>query len=137
MQINRSSGDVERRKQGLNNLTLNDVKDSGNTTQDCEVAISIFNPHREKLGSYGGYDVKKLEDSFRVITIQKARDGASSVEIGVNFFGKMGYWHELPKSNEINDYGKYTNPDYILKQDLEKDNVIVNEISDNGFKFKM
>ena len=42
-----------------------------------------------------------------------------------------------PKSNEINDYGKYTNPDYILKQDLEKDNVIVNEISDNGFKFKM
>lgn len=140
MQINRASGDIERRKQGLNNLTLNDVKDSGNPTQDCEVAISIFNPHREKLGSYGGYDVKKLEDNFRVITVQKARDGASSVEIGVNFFGKMGYWHELPKSNEINDYGKYTNPDYILKQDLEKDNMI-EDLDKNGnkttFKFTM
>ena len=141
MQINRASGDMERRKQGLNNLTLNDVKDSGNPTQDCEVAISIFNPHREKLGSYAGYDIKKLEDNFRVITVQKARDGQSSVEIGVNFFGKMGYWHELPKSNEINDYGKYTNPDYILKQELEECEMKMNSATDkNGkttFKFTM
>ncbi len=141
MQINRASGDMERRKQGLNNLTLNDVKDSGNPTQDCEVAISIFNPHREKLSSYAGYDIKKLEDNFRVITVQKARDGQSSVEIGVNFFGKMGYWHELPKSNEINDYGKYTNPDYILKQELEECEMKMNSATDkNGkttFKFTM
>lgn len=141
MQINRASGDMERRKQGLNNLTLNDVKDSGNPTQDCEVAISIFNPHREKLGSYAGYDIKRLEDNFRVITVQKARDGQSSVEIGVNFFGKMGYWHELPKSNEINDYGKYTNPDYILKQELEECEIKMNSATDkNGkttFKFTM
>lgn len=141
MQINRASGDMERRKQGLNNLTLNDVKDSGNPTQDCEVAISIFNPHREKLGSYAGYDIKRLEDNFRVITVQKARDGQSSVEIGVNFFGKMGYWHELPKSNEINDYGKYTNPDYILKQELEECEMKMNSATDkNGkttFKFTM
>lgn len=45
-----------------------------------------------------------------------------------------------PKSNEINDYGKYTNPDYILKQDLEKDNMIEN-LDKNGnktaFKFTM
>ena len=139
MQINRASGDMERRKQGLNNLTLNDIKDSGNPAQDCEVAISIFNPHREKLGSYGGYDIKRLEDNFRVITVQKARDGQSSVEIGVNFFGRMGYWHELPKSNEINDYGKYTNPDYILKQDLEKE-MEKREDSDGNkttFKFTM
>lgn len=141
MQINRASGDMERRKQGLNNLTLNDVKDSGNPTQDCEVAISIFNPHREKLGSYAGYDIKRLEDNFRVITVQKARDGQSSVEIGVNFFGKMGYWHELPKSNEINDYGKYTNPDYILKQELEECEMKMNSATDKDgkttFKFTM
>lgn len=95
MQINRASGDIERRKQGLNNLNLNDIKDSGNPAQDCEVAISIFNPFREKLASYGGYDIKQLEDSFRVITVQKSRDGSSNVEVGVNFFGRFGYWKEL------------------------------------------
>ena len=116
MQINRDSTNIERRKQGLNNLNLNDIKDSGNPAQDCEVAISIFNPYREQLASYAGYKIKDtLEDSFRVITIQKARDGASNVELGVNFFGRMGYWHDLPKANEINDYSKYCNPSYILK----------------------
>ena len=32
----------------------------------------------------------------------------------------MGYWHELPKPEEINDYSKYTSPTYILKpQNIE------------------
>lgn len=115
MQINRGAGDIERRKQGLNNLNLNDIKDSGNPAQDCEVALSIFNPHREHLANYNHYKIDVLEDNFRTITVQKARDGASSVEIAVNFFGRMGYWHEIPKPEEINDYSKYTSPTYILK----------------------
>lgn len=134
MQINRASGDIERRKQGLNNLNLNDIKDSGNPAQDCEVAISIFNPFREKLASYGGYDIKQLEDNFRVITVQKSRDGSSNVEVGVNFFGRFGYWKELLRSNEINDYSKYTNPDYILKGELDKE---IGSTSFSNFKFKM
>lgn len=120
MQINRSAGDIERRKQGLNNLNLNDIKDSGNPAQDCEVAISIFNPHREHLATYNHYKIDQLEDSFRTVTVQKARDGASSVEIAVNFFGRMGYWKELPKPEEINDYSKFTSPTYILKPQSEE-----------------
>ena len=141
MQINRDSGNVERRKQGLNNLTLNDIKDSGNPAQDCEVALSILNPYRDKLASYNKYDIKQLEDNFRVITVQKARDGASSVELGVNFFGRIGYWHDLPKPEDINDFGKYTNPSYILKaqteekeKDKEKDKAVDNSTT---FKFIM
>lgn len=140
MQINRESGNIERRKQGLNNLTLNDVKDSGNPTQDCNIAISIFNPFREKLASYNKYDIKKLEDSFRVLTVQKARDGASSVEIGVNFFGRNGYWHELPRPDEINDYDKYLTPNYILGESIDTSNTDIPEVKDtikNNFKFVM
>lgn len=140
MQINRASGNVERRKQGLNNLTLNDIKDSGNPAQDCEVALSIFNPFREKLASYNGYDVKRLEDSFRVITVQKARDGASSIEIGVNFFGKMGYWHDLPKPEEIIDYERFCNPSYILGTEPELVKDTPEQVADapkSSFKFVM
>ena len=138
MQINRASSDMERRKQGLNNLTLNDIKDSGNPAQDCEVALSIFNPHREKLSSYNKYDIKVLADNFRVITVQKARDGASSIEVGVNFFGRNGIWHDLPTPDKINDYSRYTSPNYILSPEIEEE---VEEIEDkeenNNYKFVM
>lgn len=122
-QINRDAGNIERRKQGLNNLTINDVKDSGNPSQDCEVAISVFDPFREKLASYNKYDVKTLEDNFRVVTVQKSRDGEACKEIGVNFFGRMGYWKEMPKPDEIYDWQKYTNPSYILNPETEESKI--------------
>lgn len=139
MQINRDSGNIERRKQGLNNLTLNDIKDSGNPAQDCEVAISIFNPHREKLSSYNHYNVKILQDNLRIITIQKARDGQSNVELGANFFGRNGYWHDLPLGEQINDFEKYTNPSYILKAELEDsvNNKVEKDTNEETFKFVM
>jgi hypothetical protein len=140
MQTNRDSANIERRKQGLNNLTLNDIKDSGNPAQDCEVAISIFNPHREKLATYSKYDIKILQDNFRVITIQKARDGASSIELGVNFFGKMGYWHDMPKPEEVNDWSLFTSPAYIIGDSIDKEEEIKEVVLDNSkqpFKFVM
>lgn len=69
MQANRESSSMDRRKEGLSNLTINDCKDSGAPAQDSEVIISIFNPFREKLNSYRGYDIRQLESNFRVITV--------------------------------------------------------------------
>ena len=52
------------------------------------------------------------------MTVLKNRYGEADVEIGVNFFGKCGIWKELPKPDEIYDYERYTNPNYILKNDI-------------------
>ena len=53
----------------------------------------------------------------------------SDVEIGVNFFGKINEWRELPRPDEIYDYEKYTKPDYIIntEEDLPLENKSVNE----------
>lgn len=120
MQANRDSTGMERRKQGLNNLRLSDTKDSGNMAQDAEIVISIFNPHREKLATYNKYDIKLLRDHFRSITVLKNRYGEADVEVGVNFFGHNGLWHELPLAEDIYDFQKYTSPDYLLNPDEEK-----------------
>lgn len=123
MQVNRNSTSMDRRKEGLSNITLNDAKDSGSPIQDSEVVLSLFSPHREKLSTYRGYDIKQLESNFRVITCLKNRYGESDIEIGCAFYGKIGYFAELPKPEEIYDYEKYTNSDWILNSKDNKETI--------------
>ena len=124
MQINRESSSMDRRKAGLNNLNLNDCRDSGNPAQDCEVAISLFNPFREELASYHGYDIKQLRDRFRSITVRKSRYGESDIEIGCFFWGHNGYFKELPRSEEIFDYSIYRTLDYDNKDEEEREDKV-------------
>lgn len=123
MQANRESSSMERRKEGLNNLTLNDAKDTGAPAQDSEIVLSMFNPYREKLATYRGYDIKQLGHNFRVITCLKNRYGESDVEVPCVFYGKIGYFAELPKPDEIYDYAKYENPNWLRPdyKEIERD----------------
>jgi len=122
MQINRDASSMDRRKANLNNLTLNDIKDSGNPAQDCEVALSLFNPHREELATYHKWNIKELEDRFRSITVRKTRYDESEKEIGCFFWGHNGYFKEIPKGDEIFDYSKYKRLDFEEDEKKEEDN---------------
>lgn len=113
-QANREQGNIERFKQGKSAFTINDAKDSGNTVQDCNVMIAIYNPHRDGLKTYKKYNIEQLESNFRSIMILKNRFGDCDCEVGVNFFGAINYFHELPKPDEIYDYERYTSPNYLL-----------------------
>jgi hypothetical protein len=106
---------------GSQGFTINDTKDSGGPVQDSEIVLSIYNPNRDKLNTYRGYDVKKLGNCFRIISVLKSRYGEADIEIGVNFFGRPNWWVELPMPNEIYDYDKYTTPDYLLKKDTDEE----------------
>lgn len=132
MQANRGSTSMDRRKEGLNNLRIDDTKDTGAPAQDSEVIISIFNPHREKLASYRGYDIKALQQNFRVITVLKNRYGEADVEVGCAFYGKTSCFAELPKPEEIYDYEKYSNPNWLLC--LDKDSIKTEDVEDNTEK---
>lgn len=132
MQANRESSSIDRRKEGLSNLTINDCKDSGAPAQDSEVIISIFNPFREKLNTYRGYDIRQLESNFRVITVLKNRYGQSDVEDCCAFYGKCGLFAEIPKPDEIYDYGKYQNSDWLLNK-LDEEKELDNSINPTNF----
>lgn len=123
MQVNRSSTSMDRRKEGMSNITLNDAKDSGSPIQDSEIVLSLFSPHREKLASYRGYDIKVLKHNFRSITCLKNRYGESDIEIGCAFYGKIGYFKELPKPEEIYDYSKYLYLTESTNKSTEKDSI--------------
>ena len=131
-QANREQGNIERFKQGKSAFTINDAKDSGNTVQDCNIMIALYNPHRDGLKTYKNYDIKQLGSSFRSIMCLKNRFGDCDVEVGCNFFGGINLFHELPLPDEIYDYARYDNPNYLLEgsiQELDNPIEIDNEIS--------
>jgi hypothetical protein len=139
-QANREQGNIERFKQGKSAFTINDAKDSGNTVQDCNIMIALYNPHRDGLKTYKNYDIKQLESNFRSIMCLKNRFGDCDVEVGCNFFGGINVFHELPKHDEIYDYARYTNPNYLLEgsesdNSIELDNKINVDKSNSNFNF--
>lgn len=130
MQANRNASSMDRRKEGLSNLSISDIKDTSSASQDAEIVIALFNPFKEKLNSYRGYDVKSLGQNFRVITVLKNRYGESDVEIGCAFYGNISWFAEMPRPENISSYAKYENPDWLIgkncyecddKQEIKED----------------
>ena len=58
--------------------------------------------------------------------VLKNRFGDCDVEVGMNFFGGINTFHELPKPDEIFDYERYTSPNYILET-LDSTEIIIDE----------
>ena len=44
----------------------------------------------------------------------KNRYGEADVEVGCAFYGRTGLFAELPRPEEIYDYEKYSNSDWLL-----------------------
>lgn len=113
-QANREQGNIERFKAGKSAFSINDAKDSGNTVQDCNVMIAIYNPFRDGLKTYHNYNIEVLESYFRSVMVLKNRFGDCDVEVGCNFFGGINFFVELPKPDEIYDYHRYIDPSYLI-----------------------
>lgn len=117
MQQNRDSSSMDRRKEGLSEPNLNDVRDSSSPVNDSDVTIQLFYPFREKLNSYRGYPIigdNAFKSGFRSCIINKNRYGIANQVIGMAFYGSVGYFKELPKAELISD------PSIYFK---EKDNI--------------
>lgn len=81
-------------------------KDSGNVIEDCDVAISLFNPYKYDLKEYMDYSITDFTDKmgankFRGLKIIKNSYGTDNVRIGLGFLGEVGLFKELTKSKDI------------------------------------
>lgn len=121
MQANRNSMSPDRHKLGMGTLNLSDLKDSSGPSQDAEIVIGIYNPFRDKIANYRGYDIKQIQDNCREILTIKNRYGESEVSDFVSFYGKVGIFAELPAPDKIYDYSKYQSPLWILDPKIEED----------------
>lgn len=89
---------------------------SGNNfcVNDCNIMLAIFDPFKEGLKSYRGYNVEDMQGRFRTCQVLKNRFGECDVEVGLNFFGEINYFMELPTPDKISNYSQYRSPHYIL-----------------------
>lgn len=123
-QFNRNANGQERMKQGLQDPSMEDYKDSGSLLEDSMVAIGLYSPHKFKLSSYKKYNIKILEQCFIGTFILKSRFGSSDLMIPTGFYGDCSHYADLPYPPEnIFDWEQYTNPNWLLKEGLKDINV--------------
>ena len=107
-QVNRDASNPFRQKELDMELTLDDVKASGDVGDACDIGISLFDPLKYKQGSKTGYNPIDFVDEqgskfFRSITICKSSYGADDVRIPLAFNGFCGDFKELPRKKDLSD----------------------------------
>ena len=107
-QVNRAISGVTRSKDSEQELQLEDVKESGDIVDACDIAISLFDPLKYKQSSKTGYSPEDFVDKgngnnfFRSAQILKSSYGADSIRIPLAFNGFCGEFRELPKKQDLN-----------------------------------
>ena len=109
LQENRTAGTSDRLKMDMSEPTLDDVKESGNPGNDCNICIAVYNPLDYKLKTYRGYQIigeDGLGSAMRGLLILKSRFGSAHKAIPCAFMGSNGLFEELPNPDNVN-YSKY------------------------------
>ena len=143
-QENRNSANMDRRKMDMTECSAEDLKESGNCLNDCELCIGVYYPLKHKLKTHRGYpiicdssaDFKGLRDRYRSLVIVKSRLGVSDRLIPVNFFGEIGYFKQFgDKPENITDWKPYLS---LETKDSEIEDVPENKSQEpiNSFNFK-
>ena len=115
-QLNRDLSSVGRAKIGRMEPQLSDFKDSGNTQQDSDYTMALFNPNRYEQQEWRNYNIARMQERFRAYIMLKNREGAENFSIGMMFIGENGYFHELSHSKKMEE------KDYAYLESLIKYN---------------
>ena len=111
--------DDERLKQGMQDPSPNDFKDSGSLYEDSQIVLAVHSPHKFKLTTYRKYNIKELEQIFIGLFLLKSRFGTSDIMIPVGFYGDSSHYIELPRPDQIADYEKYKSINWIKEDKVE------------------
>jgi hypothetical protein len=110
-QFNRELGDIQRQRFTELKVQLEDFKDSGNTQEDADIVMALFNPSRYNMGEYRGYNLnnKYVDGKFRAVDVIKNRDGYDDLSFGTRFMGENGSFLYIPPADRLvqGDYKRY------------------------------
>ncbi len=100
--------------------TPESYKNSGNMFEDCDVGLALFNPYRYKVYNHMDHDIPEFIDKsggphhganyFRSLKLLKSSYSEDDLRFGLSFMGQIGYWKDLPRPNEIEEYNNVAKP---------------------------
>jgi hypothetical protein len=109
-QFNRDIANPMRIKNGDVEPQMEDFKDSGNTQEDADVVISLFDVMRyPQIDDPIGYNLNALRNQqtgakmYRSLRINKNSFGSDDIRVGLAFQPVIGHFAELPKVQEVTD----------------------------------
>lgn len=108
-QVGRTISNPMRLKDTEAELTLDDVKESGDMGDACDLALNLFDPLKYKQGSKTGYNPMDFlcresgAKYFRSVQICKSSYGEDDLRIPLAFNGFCGQFKELPRRDTLND----------------------------------
>ncbi len=65
------------------------------TGRDCDTMLGLFAPSRYKLNEYEGYNINKLKDNYRELSIIFNRRGGGNINLDLYFQGESNFFREL------------------------------------------
>jgi hypothetical protein len=122
-QFNRDIQSSDRKKLGAIEPQLADFKDTSGSQEDADMVMALAYPWRYSYTTYKDFDISTLKDYFRCLHVLKNRNGDANKHIGLNFFGNLGLFLELPKVKDMttHDYSRAIDLE-LLTQDKKEDN---------------
>lgn len=105
-QFNRGLEDTTRRTKTEMAPLPSDFKGTGNSYNDADVVLALYNPYKLKDDNNLGYAIPTFVNAngynrFRSCYILKNSYGIDDIGYGFLFLGEMGYMLELPKPYQI------------------------------------
>lgn len=75
--------------------------DNRMTGRDCDIMLGLFAPHRYNIREWEGYDITRLQDNFRELSIILNRRGTGFISVPLYFNGAVNQFGELPKPDSM------------------------------------
>jgi hypothetical protein len=95
---NRSISSIERLKYMTENIfpTPEDIKDSGNLSEDSNTIMTMFNPHDEKynLKKHFGFELAS-QPNYRSLHVVESRETPCPAHFFMNMYGNVNMFKEL------------------------------------------
>jgi hypothetical protein len=96
--LNRSISNIERLKFNGEFIypTGEDVKDSGNLSEECDYLLTLFNPTDEKYGLsvHFGYPLHEYPN-YRSIHLVESRDTECPMHLGIQMYGNIKHFKSI------------------------------------------
>jgi hypothetical protein len=76
--------------------SLNALGDNKTIGRDYNVVLGLFSPERYGIINHNGYDLGKLKNRYRSLSILKDREGIADKKVPLFFNGAVDFFKELP-----------------------------------------
>ena len=97
-------------KEGNDSIKLDRTKPSADglsdnkcSSKDCNMLLTVYSPYRNRILTYpgnDGYNIARLKDNFRELTVELNRDGIMCSS-PLYFNGAVNWFSELPKPADM------------------------------------